>query len=132
MQTPNDFSDELDEILFKSFSRAGLKNIDDAKAKLTALLRRVEVEAKQGASEQPQSGNKPSGKQVVKLHPYLNENGKKYWLTLTQDIRGDWNVGYSLDGSTYLEWSAIGENHSIDEALGKLAAVYKEQQDVER
>lgn len=67
--------------------------------------------------------DKPSD---VTLPPYLNENGKKFWLTLSQDIRGDWNVGYSTDGSTYLEWSAIGENQSIDEALSKLAAVFRE------
>jgi hypothetical protein len=79
--------------------------------------------------------NKPSdtasvgGNQVVALPPYVNENGRKYWLTLTQDIRGDWSVGYTSEGTTYLEWSAIGENQSIDEALSKLATHYQEYRD---
>jgi hypothetical protein len=51
---------------------------------------------------------------------------KKYWLTITADIRGEWNVGYSTDGNVYLEWSTVGENSSIDEALSKLASVYEE------
>lgn len=65
----------------------------------------------------------------VHLPPYINEDGKKYWLTITADIRGDWSIGYSHNGEAYLAWSAIGENNSIDQALRKLATHYKEFKD---
>lgn len=62
----------------------------------------------------------------VDLPPYINENGKRYFLCLTQDIQGHWNVSYEYGSGTALAWSAIGENATPEEALGNLARVYKE------
>jgi hypothetical protein len=102
---------------------------DKALAAINAYTTNKIIEARGGGLNKPSDTASVGGNQVVALPPYVNENGRKYWLTLTQDIRGDWSVGYTSEGTTYLEWSAIGENQSIDEALSKLATHYQEYRD---
>ncbi len=67
----------------------------------------------------------------VELPMYINENSHKYFLTISADIQDYWNIGYSTNGETYLEWSAIGKNESIDEALRNLAGAYKRYKDTQ-
>lgn len=62
--TNKDYSSDITEI-FTVIDNYG--TAAEAREAILALLRRVEVEAIQGASEKPKSGNKPSGKQVDTL-----------------------------------------------------------------
>lgn len=73
-----DYSSDLDELVIAT--KLNQITAEEAKAKLEALLRRVEVE--HGASEKPQSGNKPSGKQVDTLLLAYDEIVKLAVVTL--------------------------------------------------